>query len=368
MVNKRTFRKLLCILIILALLPASLAGCAKQNSSAGTKTSEYIAVGGTKDENYRTTEAYTGDFNISFEASAKLTSLRITEIYWPYSGDQYAKLMVNEGDIVQAGQVLAEITVVISEADRLQRELAVTDAQSAISQIDTSYSQQIAQASAAAQTASGDEYALAQSKVDLLYAQYNERIAQAQARLENAEAALEELRIHEEATQIIAPYDAFVADIIWSWQEGETVPTWTPIMVVADLSEIAIEVTNTSPYGNVPYLSSVSIVDQKTKESFTGTVVSCGDVTGSPTDDLVIVPENMPPTLNALRVYGNILDKKNVVLVNSEALKKDGDSYYVLVLIGAASVSKTYVSVGGISNGVAWITAGLEAGDVLVLT
>jgi len=365
-VNKRTFRKALCLLLLLALLPSCLSGCGKAVSKTESG-SEYIAIGGTKDENYRTTEAYLGDFNISFEASTKLTSLRLTEIYWPYSGDQYAELKVSEGDIVQEGQVLAEITVVISEADRLQKELAVTDARSAISEIDTYYSQQISQANASMQMATGDEYTLAQSYVDLLYAQYNERIAQAQTRLENAQAALQEMELHEKTTQILAPYDGIVADVIWSWQVGDTVPTWTPILTVADLSAIAIKVTNTSPYGNVPYLSSVTIVDQKTKESFAGTVVSCGDVTGSATDDLVIIPENMPPTLNALRVYGNILDKKDVVLVNSEALKKDGDNYYVLVLIGGTSVSKTYVSVGGISNGIAWITEGIEAGDELVL-
>ena len=366
MVNKKTFRKSVSLLLLLALLLPCLSACSRSALDAGSK-SEYIAIGGTKDENYRTTEAYLGDFSISFEASTKLTSLRVTEIYWPYSGDQYAKVMVSEGDIVQAGQVLAEITVVISEADRLQRELAVTDARSAISQIDTSFSQQIAQANAAAQAATGDEYTLAMSRVDLLYAQYNERLAQAQARLEAAQAALQELEEHEKTTQIIAPYDAFVADIIWNWQEGETVPTWTPIMTVAALAAIAIEVTNTSPYGNVPYLSTVTIVDQKTKQSYSGTVVSCGDVTGSMTDDLVIVPENMEPTMNALRVYGNILDKKNVVLVNSEALKKDGNNYYVLILIGGTSVSKTYVSIGGISNGIAWITDGVQAGDELVL-
>ena len=55
------------------------------------------------------------------------------------------------------------------------------------------------------------------------------------------------------------------------------------------------------------------------------------------------------------------------LLIDSKALKKEGNQYYVLVLVGTSSVSKTYVKIGGQNAGSVWITEGLEEGQTLVI-
>ena len=57
----------------------------------------------------------------------------------------------------------------------------------------------------------------------------------------------------------------------------------------------------------------------------------------------------------------------HLVSLAEKALKKEGNQYYVLVLVGTSSVSKTYVKVGGQNAGSVWITEGLEEGQTLVI-
>ena len=358
------------VLAAVLMLSTLLTGCSAQTAS--TTTSEYINPGALKEDSYKTATSFIGNFTVNFEASTKMTALRITELYWKYSGDKYVSINVREGDFVKKDDVLAEIEVNISEADYLQRQLNVTEAYASINEINTSYTQRINQATADLSGLSGTQYELAMKELALLKAEYSERLSAASSQAANAEASLAEMDEHKNTTQILAPYDGYVGDVIWGWEEGAAVPSYTPLIYLADMSTIAFRVTNTSPYGNVPYLSKVTLVDQRDKKEYTGTVVSCSDLTGADEDELIILPDNLsgddPAALTgAVKVSGTVLDKKDVVLVDSNALYKDGDSYYVLILQDGAAVSKTYVLVGGISAGVAWITDGLDAGETVIL-
>lgn len=369
--NKRhTYHHGIHLVLVLLLLSTLLTGCTSQTAS--TTTSEYINPGALTEDSYKTATSFIGNFTVSFEASTKMTALRITELYWEYSGDKYVSINVREGDFVKKDDVLAEIEVNISEADYLQRQLNVTEAYASINEINTNYTQRINQATADLSGLSGTQYELALKELALLKAEYSERLSAASSQAANAEASLAEMDEHKNTTKILAPYDGYVGGVIWGWEEGTAVPSYTPLIYLADMSTIAFRVTNTSPYGNVPYLSKVKLVDQKDKKEYTGTVVSCSDLTGTEEDELVILPDDLSGAdqaalTGAVKVSGTVLDKKDVILVDSNALYKDGDSYYVLVLQDGVAVSKTYVLVGGISAGLAWITDGLDAGETVIL-
>lgn len=367
-------KRILSLIMALLLIPGLLSGCKAANPATGTASSaEYISVAGTSDNEYKTTQSYLGDFTVSFENNTHLTSLRWQEMYWPYSGDSYVNIPVTEGQFVEAGTVLAEIAPNVSESQLLQRQMSVTEGYSAIAEMDTAYNSASSQLQASMSVLSGIDYDIAQKELDAVTAEYGERRTRAVLGLLSSQSALDDLKKHSETTTLVAPYDCYIVDVIWGWREGETVPTWQPIITIADASTIAIKVTNTSPYGHMPYLGQVTITNQANQKTFTGTVVSCADVTGSSSDELVIIPDDFSQLAGityatSLKVRGNILDKENVVLVNSAAVYTEGDSYYVLILAGGTAVQKTYVSVGGINNGVAWITEGLEAGETLVLS
>ena len=130
--------------------------------------------------------------------------------------------------------------------------------------------------------------------------------------------------------------------------------TWEPVVVVAEIATRAISFTNSNIYGNVPYMSHVNVIDQRTKKEFTGTVVSCAAVTGAEEDEVWIeIDQELgdEDLIGAVRISGTILKKTDVLLIDSKALKKEGNQYYVLVLQGSSSVSKTYVKVGGLEEG-----------------
>lgn len=357
-------------LVLLLALSMLLGGCTGRMEN--TSTSEYMSTTGAKEVTYRTAESYIGDFVVSFEYTTRLTSLRITNLFWEYSGDKYVSINVRQGDLVAAGDVLAVIEPNVSEADVMQKELNITQASIQVQDLNETYGSIIAEMEKGLEGLSGRELELANAHLEKTREEYGEKYSMALQRLVEAQRALARLEEHKATTEIIAPYDGYVAEVIWGWQEGSTVSTSQPLIVLADVSALAFRVTNTSPYGHVPYLSQVELVDQKDQKSYAGTVVSGADLTGSASDELIVIPE-IPENLigkalmGSVKVKGDVLHKENVVLVDSNVLYKDGDNYYVLILGEGNAVGKTYVTVGAISAGVAWITEGLSAGVTLVL-
>lgn len=366
--SKAGFFRLTALLLCMTLL---MCGC--QNSGSAVSSAEYLPAGqNIGEETYKTTESYTGDFVVTFETTTKLTALRITEMYWPFSGDKYVSINVKQGDYVSAGDVLAEISPTVSEADRLQKQLALTQASTNASTTATSYEQMIQQKEATLGSLSGYDYEIALKEIELLRQQLNEKNTRIWHGTVSANKALADMDEHEKATELLAPYDGYVAGVIWGWKEGDTVPTNEPLILLADVSTLAIRCTNNSAYGYVPYLSTVTLTDQKDQSVYNGTVISGAAVTGAATDDLVIIPEipeNKIGTalMGSIKVKGTIMDKEDVVLVSSDALNKDGETYFVLVLQEDQTISKTYVSIGGISGGIAWVTEGIDSGETLVL-
>ncbi len=369
--HHKILRVRISLLAVLLAMTIGLCGC--QSAGGNGSTAEYIAAGESqKEETYRTAESYEGDFVVTFETTSKLTALRITEMYWQYSGDKYVSINVKQGDYVKQGDVLAEISPSVSEADRLQRQLTLTQAGTNASTTRTSYEQMIQQKEASLSSLSGYDYQIALKEIELLREQLNEKYTRIWHGTISAEKAIAEMNEHEKATELLAPYDGYVAGVIWGWKEGDTVPTNEPLIILADVSTLAIRCANNSAYGNVPYLSTVTLTDQKDQSVYNGTVISGAALTGSATDDLIIIPE-IPENkvgvalMGSIKIKGTILDKQDVVLVSSDALYRDGETYYVLVLQEDQTISKTYVSIGGISGGVAWVTDGISAGQTLVL-
>ena len=114
-------------LALVLLLSMVLSGCGQQ--STDTSTAEYLSAEVVQAGSaVKTTESYTGDFFIGFEANTRITALRVTELLWEYSGDRYVSIKVKEGDFVSEGDVMVEIAPTISESELLQRELDVTNA------------------------------------------------------------------------------------------------------------------------------------------------------------------------------------------------------------------------------------------------
>lgn len=367
--NRRTsFRKAWRILVLALAACLALTGCSSsQNIDV---KSEYMDPGQIARNEYRTTVVTKGDFEINYSVDSRMTYRHAQFMYWEHGEDHYLDLLVENEQVVTKGQVLATFEVSVSAADILERELAVTEAQGSLSSLQSSYESRIASKQSSMAGLEGIDYDIAASELEQLRDEYAQAAAAARYRITTAQASLDRLRKRQNEDSLVAPFDGVVMYTARNYRSGDTVTTWEPVVVVAEIETRAINFVNNNVFGSVPYMSTVSVVDQKTKKEYTGTVVSCRAVTGSEEDNVwVLIDQELSndELLGAIRITGTILKKTDVLLIDSKALKQEGNRYYVLVLQGTSVVSKTYVKVGGQNGGTVWISEGLEEGQILVI-
>ena len=357
--------KSLLFLLILCLL---LGGCTKQ-TTVDIKSEYLNTTAASTEENVNTTTSYLGDFQIEFSIDAQIDFSRNRDIYWEYRGDHFGELKVEVRDVVQKGDVLMTVDVNVSEADLLSRELSVSEAMASLSTLDTSYYNQINQKSASMTGLTGDALKKAKYELARMQNEYAARRYSAAYRVAQAEKALKELTDHQAKTEILAPYDGVVVYVTRSFRTGDEIPTDSVLIRVADLSSRMMTLTNLTSTYNIPYLSTVTLTDMRDQKQYSGTVVSSRDVTGDSQDKVVIIPDIPVDSMaltGAVRVTGTMLSVKNVVMIDSRAIRQEGSKRYVLVLVNGA-VSKIYVTVGGSNTTQTWITEGLSEGQTVVL-
>lgn len=354
---------LMCVLLGLALTACS----AKSQNEV---KSEYKDPGTAADTSYQTTTVTRGDFQLTFQIDSKMDYTSGRQLYWPHEGDRFDTMKVKQGDFVKAGDVLATFTVDVSQADLLEKQLAVSQAQEDRDQTNIDYTRSISDARTAMAGLTGSDYAAAQDRLNALYAQQQQALAKADYQIDQASQALKELTDRRQKTELTAPFDGYVGYTSDEFRQGDYVPVSEPIIGLADTSRKAISFTNTNPYADVPYKSTVTLQDQKTQKTYTGTVISCRQVTGSDQDDVIVMPQEDLPDgalAGAVRVTGTLLEKKNVLLVEASAIGTEGSRSFVTIVNDDGSTRKAYVSVGAKSGQTAWITEGLEEGQTVLL-
>lgn len=365
--SKKTVR-LLSLVAALALLCLCVGGCSGDQEDIAT---EYMDPGVKSGMgSYKTATVTTGDFEITYSADARMSYQNGRALYWPYAEDRCGQLQVKMGDFVSKGDVLATFEINVSEADLLEKEMAVSDAQSSLDSVNTSYSQQVSQAQSQMSGLTGYAYDQAYWELSSLKEEWNAAAEDAQEVLRKVEEEREKLQERKETDKLTAPFDGYIVEVDENFRTGDFVDTQTPVLGVADVSSAMVSFTSSSPYGNVPYGSEVTLIDQRDQKKYTGTVVSCREVTQSEKDVVVISPQESLPDgalSGAIKVEGTILKKSGVLLVDSAALRQEGQSYYVLVLTEQNTVNKTYVTVGAQNGTVTWITGGLTDGQTVVL-
>lgn len=364
-VNKKRW---LAISMVLLLAWAA-AGCGQTMNQQST--AEYIELGSVTGNGYRTAKAHIGDFKISFSTTAQVMCLKKESLYWEGSDDRYGELFVQQGQEVKKGDVLATFEIMsVSEADILERQLAIQNAEQSMSRTRTRYEESIAKKQASLQGLESYDYQIASLELEKLKTEYAQQMAQLEHQAASLRESLQELQERKEENQLIAPFDGRVQSVSRSFQAGNKVNAYEPLIVLEDTSSQAIYFINQSAFGNVPYLSTVELYDKWAKKGFTGTVVSCAGITGEKVDEIIVQPDDDSVVLSDitfLEVSGNLIEKKNVILVDSQAVHEEGSSSYVFVLTENNSIQKVYVSVGGISQEGAWITEGLKDGQTVIL-
>jgi RND family efflux transporter MFP subunit len=175
----------------------------------------------------------------------------------------------------------------------------------------------------------------------------------------------------EEAT-LVAPFAGTVADV--SIEVGQMVASGTPVIVLTDLTNYYVDLyIDETEIGQVRVGQPVVITpDAFPNEEIEGEVTAIKSI-GTVSSGIVtyevrveITPTEVPirsdMTTSATVV---VEEKEDVLLIPNRAIRREGDTEYVEVLVGT-EVRRVAIATGASNEAVTEVTAGLEEGDAVV--
>lgn len=348
-------------------LASLLCGCSLLPAEEELPLAPVLRQGQTQD--YKMAYVQRGDLVLSKRYTASYVSVREQRLAFSMSGIPYANVFVKAGDIVRAGQVLAEL-----EHDDISA--AMLEAQNAIRQIELDASQTTADMAAAEKAfalewAQNYDMARQESALQTLLQPYLARLQQLDTALAVQTVLLEDLRQQLKERQLICQIDGTVTHLkkINSYDvsiEDEQ------LIVVSDASSsmFVVEYDAGAPS---PFLPGESVQVDVSGRLYEASVLS-----------LDALPKDVSPKEGCayLRVDSNALDleegdrgtilieqdrKNDCLYLPSLALKEmDGQTFvYVIEENGVRGLKE--VETGFVAGSNVEILRGLSQGDAVVL-
>lgn len=364
--------------MILMMIPLiCVGGCVELATFVSTDeyipSEEVVEHAGTLE--HQTTEVYEDSFTIDFQAEAEVKYTITRELYWDNTQDLYGELLVKEDDLVEKGDIIA--TFEGSQSDEimiLERELAVEQAKASLNQVRQTYENLIAAQKESLTRLEGDEYEVARLRLEEMEYEYAYRLMEGEKRISEQQKALEEV-LDRETKELVAPFDGKIVSVTTAFEKGEAVGNGAPIVKISDIESRGLVLKGSSIAEQVTYLSPVAILDPYTKDEYSGTIVSCPQVTQHKNSPVIIkLDDEVPEDREDIdyRVSGCILHKEKVTLVDARAVKEEttfsGKKLnYVYVLTENNAKYKVYVKVGANYNDICWIMDGLVSGQKVII-
>lgn len=284
------------------------------------------------------------------------------------------KVAVKTGDGVQAGATAIELDPTLANAQIAQAQAAVDAAKA---------NRNLAQANLdALKTGSGgmgdfQVAAVPQSSVASVK-QAEMAVAQADAALKQTQESLKAAQAQRSQLSLKTAFAGTVLEV--NAQEGNLAPVQVPLAVIADLSQLNIELNlNEVDAARVQSGQKAQISGRLiNKNPLQGTVADIApqaviapglQTNPAPTVKVKVVPDQAPAALKpGFSVDVNILvaSKERILVIPQEALFQEQNKSFVYRL-EAGKVRKTEVSLGIADDMNQEIVSGLKEGDVIVL-
>ncbi len=268
------------------------------------------------------------------------------------------RVYVHEGDIVRAGQVLAELERIDTQADLSSAQGSYLDAQTSLRKAETDlarYEKLYATGAVSQQVL--DDYRFARDN--------------AQAKLQAAEGTLQGMQSKSNATNLIAPADGVIAKRYY--QEGYYAKAGTAVFAVADISRLKTTIHIPEGQiagvrvGNVATVSLPAYPDKK----ITGLITRIAPVADTPSHTFSTeVSVDNPEGLRA-GVYANVEltaePRKNVLTVPMHAVVMRDDQSTIFVVDEKGVVQRRVLTLGYTDDKIAEIVDGLTEEDTIVV-
>ncbi len=289
------------------------------------------------------------------------------DLYFDGQGARVDTILVENGQEVKEGDVLATFTVESSEADLKEKRLSVEQAKRSFNQgvedreEEIKLQKEIAASGNEKETLKLEEL---QAALELYKLQNQETIDQLQEELETMENAAEK-------NTLLAPFDGVVDSMNGELRKGVSVNSGTQIMSVYSQSPVYIAVEDSSHSLRMGMEVTVTAGRNNDRMEYTGRVAAA--------------PEALPPSMGANTYYieakdapldileltptvsAEIAFAEDVVVVSRKAVTTEDGKSYVRILEDGA-IHKRYVVIGwdDLKTNI-WIAKGVEPGQTLIL-
>lgn len=295
---------------------------------------------------YDTVTVEKGEIVRRVQGAGTLMSSDLHDLYFTRDGGRLKEILVSEGDLVQSGDVLAEIETSTLALEIQQLKIDLKKAELRLEQL---------------RADKADKYSIEIAKLDI----------------ESIQNRLNHLNNELASSKIVAPVNGtvvYVSDI----QQGEYIGAYETIMRVAETDQLQIRYTAISEND----IQDVN-VGMEVNIKIQGEIVK-GEVIQTPQEvpheefqlnpelyskSLLIGSDELPAELNA----GDIVEieiitarKENALIIPNNALRNTGDRYFVQILEDN-SRREVDVEVGIRASTQVEVVTGLEEGDTIIL-
>ncbi len=295
---------------------------------------------------YDTVTVEKGEIVRRVQGAGTLMSSDLHDLYFTRDGGRLKEILVSEGDLVQSGDVLAEIETSTLALEIQQLKIDLKKAELRLEQL---------------RADKADKYSIEIAKLDI----------------ESIQNRLNHLNNELASSKIVAPVNGtvvYVSDI----QQGEYIGAYETIMRVAETDQLQIRYTAISEND----IRDVN-VGMEVNIKIQGEIVK-GEVIQTPQEvpheefqlnpelyskSLLIGSDELPAELNA----GDIVEieiitarKENALIIPNNALRNTGDRYFVQILEDN-SRREVDVEVGIRASTQVEVVTGLEEGDTIIL-
>ena len=356
--NKRRFLLMVGVLMLMA-------GCAAETETTDLlQTTDAFVQDAVEPV---TTQVRRGDFydEMTFVGSAVYRNS--TTLYFEEAPVTFGKFLVEEGDYVTAGQVLAECEVILSEEEVEEKRKEREDIQTSLQQITECLTAEMNQLRAEEKGLKGTEKQICElqiKKKELELQQYQEEAQQKLRVLDNEIAVWEG---EKNANQIVAPINGYVDKLAYV-KEGERLEEQRWMIRMHAEDEVYIQVSDKR--GDLDCQMQVT-VQANGNEFYSGMVVQADNVLGDglKTQKAYVVLEDDSVVLSELKNIVVIVKKpvlEGTFLVDRNAVYTSKGKKYVL-LVEDGVTKKRFVTVGPGSNSTICILDGISEGDSVVV-
>ncbi len=318
--------------------------------------------------NYKTVPVQEGEYVTSISGTASVRYLKSASLSWEKSNACWREILVEPGQQVKAGEVLAVFDIIASKADWEEVKLQQERARDKDEKGREARLSAIAQAEKSAEGLTGHALQIARLRIEKLETDYEQFVYESECQLAQLEERRKALEAERENHTLKAPFDG-VIDTVAACTPGERVAAGAVLITMHEPDRFLLFTEENAE--ELRYNMQVSIQGADNGRNVSGRVVSAPNIfpAGMSAGQVLIALDGNAAADALGSAPGYVCrteDLKNVLVTDRSAVKKENGKSFVYVL-EAGGIQKRFVQPGFGNASQIWLLDGVLQGQSLIV-